>query len=45
MIKTVEDYYDRLYEMFPEVPKEDVRRSVNYGWRKFYWYNLRGCDV
>lgn len=45
MIKTVEDYYDRLYKMFPEVPKEDIRRSVNYGWRKFYWYNLRGCDV
>lgn len=45
MIKTIEDYYDRLYEMFPEVPKEDIRRFVNYGWRKFYWYNLRGCDV
>ena len=45
MIRTVDEYYKRLYELYPNIPKEDIRRIVNYGWRQFYWFNLRGCDV
>lgn len=45
MIKTDNDYYDKLYEMFPDVPKENIRAAVKYGWQKFYGYNLEGCDM
>ena len=45
MIKTVNDYYDKLYEMFPNVSKQDIKAIVKYGWQKFYNYNLQGCDI
>lgn len=45
MIRTIDEYYKRLYDLYPNIPKEDIRRIVNYGWRQFYWFNLRGCDV
>ncbi len=45
MIKRVSDYLDKLEEMYPNVPRKDIERIVNYGWRMFYFYNLRGCDI
>ena len=45
MIKRVSDYIDKLQEMYPQLHKKDIERMVNYGWRMFYYYNLRGCDV
>lgn len=29
--KEISDYYEKLYEKFPNVPKADIRRIVNYG--------------
>ena len=29
--KEISDYYEKLYEKFPNVPKADIRRVVNYG--------------
>ena len=43
--KTIKDYYDQLYEMFPDVPKEDVRRACSYGWKCLYLYNSQGADT
>ena len=45
MIKRVSDYLDRLQEMYPDLQRKDIERMVNYGWRMFYYYNLRGCDI
>lgn len=45
MIKKVNDYIQELKEEFPEISIKDIKRSVNYGWRMFYYYNLRGCDT
>lgn len=45
MVKRVSDYLDKLQEMYPELSKKDIERMVNYGWRMFYFYSLRGCDI
>ena len=45
MYTCVEDYLPRLQKMFPKIDKRDIKRMVEYGWRMFYFYNLRGCDT
>ena len=29
-IKTIRDYYDEVAEAFPEVPKKDIERILNF---------------
>ena len=43
--KEISDYYEKLYEKFPNVPKADIRRVVNYGWRLIYILTLSGIDI
>lgn len=45
MIKDINDYIPELQKKFPHIKKEDIKRMVEYGWRMFYFYNLRGCDT
>lgn len=45
MYKYVDDYLPKLQEMFPTLSRKDLKRMVEYGWRMFYFYNLRGCDT
>lgn len=45
IIKTIHDYYDQLYEKFPDVPKNDIKKIVNFGWRSLYQHNHYGGDV
>ena len=45
MIKYAKDYVGKLKEMYPWVSEKDILRIINWGWRMFYWYNLRGCDT
>lgn len=45
MYTDVNDYIPRLQEMFPDVKKSDIKKIIEYGWRMFYFYNLRGCDT
>lgn len=44
-IKYIKDYYEPLYEMFPDVPKKDVQRILNYGWKALYLHNSYGGDT
>lgn len=45
MLTSVNTYLPELIKQFPDVPPEDVKRAVEYGWRMLYYYNLRGCDT
>lgn len=45
MYTNVNDYIPRLKEMFPDLCESDIKRMVEYGWRMFYLYNLKGCDT
>lgn len=44
-IKTIKDYYEQIYEMFPDVPKKDIKRILNYGWKSLYLHNSYGGDT
>ena len=44
-IKTIKDYYEQLYERFPDVPKKDIQRVLNYGWKSLYLHNSYGGDT
>lgn len=44
-IKTVKDYYEQLYQRFPNVPKKDIQRIVGYGWKSLYLHNSYGGDT
>lgn len=44
-ITTIKDYYEQLYEKFPNVPKEDIQKIVTYGWKSLYLHNSYGGDV
>lgn len=45
LIKTAKDYYQQMYEMFPEVPKRDIQKIINLGWKTLYLYNSCGADT
>ena len=44
-IKTLKDYYEQMYELFPEVSKRDIRRICTYGWKCLYLCNSAGADT
>lgn len=43
--KTINDYYEQLYKEFPSIPKSDIKRILQYGWKQLYLHNSYGCDV
>lgn len=45
IFKTIKDYYQQLYDKYPQVPEKDIRTIVNFGWRSLYLHNSYGCDV
>nr|DAN43641.1 MAG TPA: hypothetical protein [Caudoviricetes sp.] len=44
-IKRIQDYYDVMCEKFPDIPKKDMIRILNYGWKSLYLHNLYGGDT
>lgn len=45
IVKKAKDYYEQLYEMFPDVPKQDIRQILNYGLKVLYLHNSYGGDT
>lgn len=43
--KTISDYYEQIYAEFPTVPKSDIKRILQYGYKSLYLANSYGCDV
>ena len=44
-VKTIQDYYDLIYSKYPTLPKEDVRRALQFGFKSLYLTNSYGADV
>ena len=44
-IKKIDDYYEQMYEKYPNVPKQDIRRILQFGWKSLYLHNSYGGDV
>jgi hypothetical protein len=32
-VKQLKDYYETIYNLFPEVNKKDIFKILNYGWK------------
>ena len=45
MVKDIKDYYEQMYELFPDVPKSDIRKILNFGWKQMYLINSYGGDI
>lgn len=43
--KTIKDYYDQLYAMFPLVSKSDINRILTFSWKSLYLHNSYGGDT
>lgn len=44
-IKRIQDYYDEVHKRFPDLPREDLERILQFGWKSFYLHNSYGGDV
>lgn len=44
-IKYINDYYDQIEQLFPEVDKKDIERILKFGWKSLYLSNSYGGDV
>lgn len=44
-LKTTQDYYEKMFELYPTIPKSDIKRILQFGWALFYQYNSFGCDT
>ena len=44
-LKKVQDYYDKLFELYPDVPKRDIKRIMQFGLKSFLMHNNYGGDV
>lgn len=44
-LKKVQDYYEDLYKLYPDVPKSDIKRIMQYGLKSFLNHNNYGADV
>lgn len=44
MIKTYDDYIDKLCELFPEMDREDIYNIVKFGTKKMFTYISENFD-
>ena len=45
ILKTIQDYYDQICEEYPTIPKSDIKRILQYGFKSLYLHNSYGGDV
>ena len=44
-LKKVQDYYEELFKLYPDVPKKDIKRIMQFGLKSFLLHNNYGGDV
>lgn len=44
-LKKVQDYYEALFDLYPDVPKRDIKRIMQFGLKSFLLHNNYGGDV
>ena len=45
MVKTYEDYIDKMCELFPEIEREDIYNIIKFGSKKMFTYISEGFDL
>lgn len=41
----ISDYYQQIFELFPTVPQQDIKRILAFSWKSLYLHNSYGGDV
>ena len=44
-LKKVQDYYQELFDLYPDIPKRDIQRIMQFGLKSFLLHNNYGGDV
>ena len=44
-LKKIQDYYEQLFKLYPDIPKRDIKRIMQYGLKSFLLHNNYGGDV
>lgn len=44
-IKTINDYYENVRELWPRLPEKDIKRILNFGFKSLYLHNSYGGDT
>lgn len=44
-LKKVQDYYEELFKLYPDIPKRDIKRIMQFGLKSFLMHNNYGGDV
>lgn len=45
VVKTIQDYYEQLFQKYPHIPKKDIKRICMFGWKQLYLLNSYGGDT
>lgn len=43
--KTIKDYYQQIYNLFPQISKQDINRILTFSWKSVYLHNSYGGDL
>lgn len=43
--KTIQDYYQDICKEYPNIPEQDIKRILQYGWKSLYLHNSYGGDI
>lgn len=43
--KTIQDYYELIFEKYPTISKRDIKRILQFGLKSLYLHNSYGGDV
>ena len=41
----IKDYYEQMFDLFPKVPQQDIKRILGFAWKALYLLNSYGGDV
>lgn len=44
-LKTIQDFYESMFEKYPTIPKQDIKRILQYGFKSLYLHNSYGGDT
>lgn len=44
-LRRINDYYEQMYEKFPDIDKNEIKKILNFGWKNVYLMNSFGGDV
>ena len=45
VVKNIQDYYDKICELYPSISKSDIKKILQFGFKSLYLHNSYGGDT